>query len=69
MGRIMYRKKTAKVKDLTMEDLEYLIEQKILEVPGDPDYGLELKEEFKEKLKERLRSSSEKVSHKGVIRK
>ena len=69
MGRIMYRKKTAKVKDLTMEDLEYLIEQKILEVPGDPDYGLELKEEFKEKLKERLRSSSEKVSHKEVIRK
>jgi len=69
MGRIMYRKKMAKVKDLTMEDLEYLIRQKILEVPGDPDYGLELKEEFKEKLKERLRSSSEKVSHKEVIRK
>jgi len=58
----------AKVKDLTIEDLEYLIEQKILEVLGDPDYGLELREEFKEKLKERLRSSSKKVSHKEVIK-
>lgn len=57
-----------KIKDLTMEDFEYLIEQKILEVLGDPDYGLELKEEFKEKLKERLKSSSKKVSHRQVIK-
>lgn len=31
-----------KVKDLTIDELEYLIEQKILEVLGDPDSGLEL---------------------------
>jgi len=27
------------VKDLTIDELEYLIEQKILEVLGDPDSG------------------------------
>ena len=57
----------AKVQDLTIEDLEYLIEQKILEILGDPDYGLELKKEFKEKLKERLKSTSKKISHEEVI--
>ncbi len=29
-----------RVKDLTIEDLEYLIEQKVLEILGDPDFGL-----------------------------
>jgi len=29
-----------KVKDLTIDDLEYLIEQKVLEILGDPDSGL-----------------------------
>ena len=48
-----------KVKDLTMQELEYLIEQKILEILGDPDSGLELKEEFKE----RLSSPSRRISH------
>jgi predicted PP-loop superfamily ATPase len=43
-----------KIKDLTIEELEYFIEQKILEILGDPDSGLELREEFKSKLKERL---------------
>ena len=46
----------AKVKDLTIDELEYLIEQKILELLGDPDSGLELREEFKEELKERLQN-------------
>ena len=59
----------AKVKDLTMEELEYLIEQKILELLGDPDSGLELKEEFKKKLKKRLSSPSRRISHEEVIRK
>jgi len=57
-----------KVKDLTMEELEYLIEHKILEVLGDPDSGLELKEEFKEELKERLSSPSRRISHEEVTR-
>jgi len=59
----------AKVQDLTIEDLEYLIEQKILEILGDPDCGLELKKEFKEKLKERLKSTSKKISHEELIEK
>ena len=59
----------AKVKDLTIEDLEYLIEQKILEVLGDPDYGLKLKKEFKEKLRKRLKNSSQKISHQEVMKK
>jgi len=58
-----------KVKDLTMEELEYLIEQKILEVLGDPDSGLELKEEFREELKIRLSSPSKKISHEEVLKK
>lgn len=58
----------AKVKDLTIDELEYLIEQKILEVLGDPDAGLELKEEFREELKERLSRPSRRISHQEVIR-
>ncbi|PIU56921.1 MAG: hypothetical protein COS87_00710 [Chloroflexi bacterium CG07_land_8_20_14_0_80_45_17] len=57
-----------KVNDLTIDELEYLIEQKILEVLGDPDSGLELREEFKEELKERLTNPSKKVSHDEVIK-
>ena len=52
-----------KVKDLTIDELEYLIEQKILEVLGDPDFGLELREEFKQELKERLENPSKRISH------
>jgi len=59
----------ARVKDLTMEELEYLIEQKILELLGDPDSGLELRGEFKKELKKRLSSPSRKISHKEVITK
>jgi len=57
-----------KIKDLTTEDLEYLIEQKILEVLGDSDSGLELKDEFKEELRKRLRSSYKKISHEEVLK-
>ena len=57
-----------KVGDLTLEELEFLIEQKILEIFGDPDYGLELKEEFKEKLKKRLEESGPKIPHEEVMR-
>jgi len=57
-----------KIKDLTTEDLEYLIEQKILEVLGDSDSGLELKDEFKEELRKRLRGSYKKISHEEVLK-
>ena len=59
--------KMTKVKDLTIDELEYLIEQKILEVLGDPDSGLELREEFKEELKGRLENPSRRISHQEVV--
>lgn len=60
--------KMARVKDLTLDDLEYLIEQKILEPLEDPDSGLEIREDFKEELKRRLESpSSERVSQAEVV--
>ena len=57
-----------KVKDLTIGDLEYLIEQKVLEILGDPDSGLELRDEFKGELRERLKSSSKRISHDEAIK-
>ncbi len=57
----------ANIKDLSMEDLEHLIEQKVLEMLGDPDSGLELSEEFKKKLEERLGKPSRKISHREVL--
>jgi hypothetical protein len=55
------------VKDLTIDELEYFIEQKILEVLGDPDSGLELKEEFKQELKGRLENPSSRIPHHEVV--
>lgn len=56
-----------KVKELTIDELEHLIEQKILEVLGDPDSGLELREEFKEELKGRLENPSRRIPHQEVV--
>ncbi len=58
----------SKVKDLSMDDLEYLIEQKVLEMLGDPDFGLELTDEFKKKLTERLEKPSRRISQKEVLK-
>ena len=55
-----------KIKGLTMDGLELIIERKILEILGDTDLGLELKEDFKSKLKERLENPSVKMSHTEV---
>ena len=57
-----------KVKDLSMDDLEYLIEQKILEILGSSDSGLELTDEFKKKLAERLKKPSRRISHEEVLK-
>lgn len=57
-----------KIKDLSIDDLEYLIEQKVLEILGDPDSGLELREEVKEELKNRFKSSSRRISHEEVLK-
>jgi hypothetical protein len=52
---------------LTVDELELLIEQKVLEILGDPDSGLELKEEFKAELRQRLTGQSRKISHEEVL--
>jgi len=57
----------ASVKDLSMDDLEHLIEQKVLEMLGDPDSGLELREEFKKELEERLKKPSKRVPQREVL--
>jgi len=56
------------VKDLTIDELEHLIEEKILEVLGDPDFGLELREDFSEELRRRMESPSRTISHDEVVR-
>jgi hypothetical protein len=47
-----------KVKELTVEEFKILIqetiEQKLEEIIGDPDLGLELREEIKERLRSSL---------------
>jgi len=55
--------------DITLEKIENLIEIKVLEILGDPDCGLELRNDIKDKLKKRLENSSKRVSHKEVIKK
>jgi hypothetical protein len=39
-----------KLKDLTVDDLEHLIEHKMLEIFGDPDSGLVIRTEFRKEL-------------------
>ena len=48
--------------------MENFIETKILEILGDPDTGLELREEFKTKLRERQARASRTVSHEEVLK-
>jgi hypothetical protein len=47
-----------KVKELTVEEFKILIqeaiEEKLEEITGDPDLGLELREEIKERLRSSL---------------
>ena len=57
-----------KVKDMTVEELEQLIEHKFVEMLGDPDSGLPLKKEFKAKLKERLKRPSKRTPHSEVLK-
>lgn len=56
------------VKDMSIDDLEQLIEHKFLEILGDPDSGLQLKKEFKAKLERRLRKPSRRISHQEVLK-
>jgi len=52
---------------LSEEELELLIEQKILEMLGDPDSGLALRDEFKETLKARLKEPAD-TPHEELLR-
>ncbi len=61
--------KTKEINHLNIDDLNNLIEQKILEILGDPDYGLELREDFKQEIVKRLRQKSKRVTHDEVIKK
>ncbi len=56
------------ISQLTIADLENLIEQKILEILGDPDTSLNLREEFKKELKARLARGSKRIPHQEVMR-
>jgi hypothetical protein len=56
------------VKDLIIDELEGLIEQKIVEVLGDPDSGLELREEFTRELKSRLENPSRRLPHHEIVK-
>ena len=57
------------IKDLTVDDLENLIEQKVMELLGDPDAGLELRQDFKEELGRRMKNRCVTISHQEVIKK
>lgn len=58
----------ATVKDMSSEDLEHFIEQKILEILGDPDSGLCLKKDFRAKIEKRLKKPSGRISHEEVLK-
>ena len=58
----------AKVKEMTVDELEEFIENKLLEMLGDPDSGLQLQPEFQEKLKMRLKKTSKRISHQEVMK-
>jgi len=53
---------------IAREDLENMIETKILEILGDPDAGLGLRDEFKVKLRERMSRTPRIVSHEEVLK-
>jgi hypothetical protein len=54
--------------NLSKTDIEQLIEQKLLELIGDPDSGLQLQKSFVKKIKERLKNNSEQISHKTIAK-
>ncbi len=56
------------ISQLTIDDLENLIEQKIIEVLGDPDINLNLRDDFKKELKNRLKRKVKRFSHQEVVK-
>ena len=58
----------AEVREMTIDELEDFIEQKLLEILGDPDSGLQLKPEFQKKLEIRFKKASKRIPHREVIK-
>jgi len=58
-----------RVNQINVDELERLIEAKVLEMFGDPDSGLKLRPAFRKKLKDRLKKKSRKISHPEVLKK
>jgi hypothetical protein len=57
-----------KTKGMTVDDVEQIVEQKMLEIIGDPDAGLHLTKKFKAKLEQRLAKPSKRISHEEVLK-
>ena len=57
-----------RVNEMTMDELGEFIEQKLLEILGDPDSGLQLKPEFQNKLEMRLAKSGKRIPHQRIIK-
>jgi len=58
----------ARAKAVTIDDVEQIVEQKLLEIIGNPDSGLHLKKEFKAKLEHRLKNPSKRIAHEEVLK-
>ncbi|OGP57991.1 MAG: hypothetical protein A2V67_10950 [Deltaproteobacteria bacterium RBG_13_61_14] len=58
----------AKIKEMTVDELEQFIEHKVVEILGDPDAGLALKPAFRKKLESILKKSSKMTSHQEVVK-
>jgi hypothetical protein len=58
----------AKAKEMTVEEIEQIVEHKLLEIIGDPDSGLHLKKAFKKKLEQRLKKPSKRIPHEEVMK-
>ena len=58
----------AKVKEMSVDDIEQIVEHKLLEIIGDPDSGLHLKKEFKARLEQRLKKPSKRIPHEEVLK-
>lgn len=57
-----------RAKGMTVDEIEQIVEQKMLEIIGDPDSGLHLKKKFKRQLEQRLKKPSRKISHEEVLK-
>ncbi|MBF0336679.1 MAG: hypothetical protein HQL05_02505 [Nitrospirae bacterium] len=57
-----------KVQDITTEDLDLYIEQKLIEFLGDPDAGLSVRSDFKARLLESLNKPRTTYSHEEVLK-